>query len=277
MILYAKPFVEEKILEFRKRVSRLYRPPSLAIIQVEGNPASDKYVSNKLKRCAEVGVEAELYLFGISTSTQTIANKIKMLNADDGVDGILLQLPLPTHLDEAYLTNLIDPKKDVDGFTTHNTGALSLNVDGNIPCTPKGVIDLLKFYKIPMAGKDVLIINRSNIVGKPLAQLMLRENATVTIAHSATKNLKEKIKAADIVVTGVGIPDFLHDEDFSDDTIIIDISINFKNGKMCGDVHKEDYEDLATRCHITPVPGGIGLTTVMSLIDNLILIRENIY
>jgi methylenetetrahydrofolate dehydrogenase (NADP+)/methenyltetrahydrofolate cyclohydrolase len=276
MILYAKQFVEEKILEFRKRVSRLYRPPSLAIIQVEGNPASDKYVSNKLKRCAEVGVEAELYLFGISTSTQTIANKIKMLNADDGVDGILLQLPLPTHLDEAYLTNLIDPKKDVDGFTTHNTGALSLNVDGNIPCTPKGVIDLLKFYKIPIASKDVLIINRSNIVGKPLAQLMLRENATVTIAHSGTKNLKEKIKAADIVVTGVGIPDFLYDEDFSDDTIIIDISINFKNGKMCGDVHKEDYEDLATRCHITPVPGGIGLTTVMSLIDNLILIRENI-
>jgi methylenetetrahydrofolate dehydrogenase (NADP+)/methenyltetrahydrofolate cyclohydrolase len=276
MILYAKPFVEEKILEFRKRVSRLYRPPSLAIIQVEGNPASDKYVSNKLKRCAEVGVEAELYLFGISTSTQTIANKIKMLNADDGVDGILLQLPLPTHLDEAYLTNLIEPKKDVDGFTTHNTGALSLNVDGNIPCTPKGVIDLLKFYKIPIASKDVLIINRSNIVGKPLAQLLLRENATVTIAHSGTKNLKEKIKAADIVVTGVGIPDFLYDEDFSDDTIIIDISINFKNGKMCGDVHKEDYEDLATRCHITPVPGGIGLTTVMSLIDNLILIRENI-
>jgi methylenetetrahydrofolate dehydrogenase (NADP+)/methenyltetrahydrofolate cyclohydrolase len=257
-------------------VSRLYRPPSLAIIQVEGNPASDKYVSNKLKRCAEVGVEAELYLFGISTSTQTIANKIKMLNADDGVDGILLQLPLPDHLNEEYLTNLIDPKKDVDGFTTHNTGALSLNVDGNIPCTPKGVIDLLKFYKIPIASKDVLIINRSNIVGKPLAQLMLRENATVTIAHSGTKNLKEKIKAADIVVTGVGIPDFLYDEDFSDDTIIIDISINFKNGKMCGDVHKEDYEDLATRCHITPVPGGIGLTTVMSLIDNLILIRENI-
>lgn len=276
MILYAKPFVEEKILEFRKRVSRLYRPPYLAIIQVEGNPASDKYVSNKLKRCAEVGVEAELHLFGISTTTQSIANKINMLNADDKVDGILLQLPLPDHLDEAYLTNLIDPKKDVDGFTAYNTGALSLNVDGNIPCTPKGVIDLLKFYKVPMAGKDVLIINRSNIVGKPLAQLMLRENATVTIAHSGTKNLKEKIKAADIVVTGVGIPDFLYDEDFSDDTIIIDISINFKNGKMCGDVHKEDYEDLATRCHITPVPGGIGLTTVMSLIDNLILIRENI-
>lgn len=276
MILYAKPFVEEKILEFRKRVSRLYRPPYLAIVQVEGNPASDKYVSNKLKRCAEVGVEAELHLFGISTTTKSIANKIKMLNADDKVDGILLQLPLPDHLDEAYLTNLIDPKKDVDGFTAYNTGALSLNVDGNIPCTPKGVIDLLKFYKVPMAGKDVLIINRSNIVGKPLAQLMLRENATVTIAHSATKNLKEKIKAADIVVTGVGIPDFLQDEDFSDDTIIIDISINFKNGKMCGDVHKEDYEDLATRCHITPVPGGIGLTTVMSLIDNLILIRENI-
>lgn len=276
MILYAKPFVEEKIIEFKERVSKLDKKPALAIIQVEGNPASDKYVNNKLKRCKEVGVQADLYLLGRDTPSSEIEQIIDNLNSDDEVDGILLQLPLPDHLNEGYLTNLIDPKKDVDGFTTHNTGALSLNVDGNIPCTPKGVIDLLKFYKIPIASKDVLIINRSNIVGKPLAQLMLRENATVTIAHSGTKNLKEKIKAADIVVTGVGIPDFLYDEDFSDDTIIIDISINFKNGKMCGDVHKEDYEDLATRCHITPVPGGIGLTTVMSLIDNLILIRENI-
>lgn len=277
MILYAKPFVDEKILEFQERVSKLYRPPSLAIIQVEGNPASDKYVANKLKRCKEVGVHAELYLFGITTSSLSIENKIKMLNADDTVDGILLQLPLPDHLNEDYLTNLIDPKKDVDGFTIHNTGALSLGMECNVPCTPKGVVDLLKFYKIPMAGKDVLIINRSNIVGKPLAQLLLRENATVTVAHSRTTNLKQKIRDADIVITGVGIADFLCDDDFSDDTIIIDISINFKDGKMRGDVRKEDYEDLATRCHVTPVPGGIGQTTVISLIDNLITIKENNY
>ena len=275
MILYAKPFVEEKIIEFKERVSKLNKKPTLAIIQVEGNPASDKYVNNKLKRCKEVGVQADLYLFGKDTPSSAIERMIDILNSDDEVDGILLQLPLPDHLNEEYLTNQICPYKDVDGFTIYNTGALSLDMKCNVPCTPKGVIDLLKFYKIPIASKDVLIINRSNIVGKPLAQLLLRENATVTIAHSRTKNLKQKIKNADIVVLGVGKADFLHDEDFSDDTIIIDISINFKDGKMCGDVHKEDYEDLATRCHITPVPNGIGQTTVISLIDNLITIVEN--
>jgi methylenetetrahydrofolate dehydrogenase (NADP+)/methenyltetrahydrofolate cyclohydrolase len=275
MILYAKPFVEEKIIEFKERVSKLNKKPTLAIIQVEGNPASDKYVNNKLKRCKEVGVQADLYLLGRDTPSSEIEQIIDNLNSDDEVDGILLQLPLPDHLNEGYLTNQICPYKDVDGFTIYNTGALSLGMKCNIPCTPKGVIDLLKFYKIPIASKDVLIINRSNIVGKPLAQLLLQENATVTMAHSRTKNLKQKIKNADIVVLGVGKADFLHDEDFSDDTIIIDISINFKNGKMCGDVHKEDYEDLATRCHITPVPNGIGQTTVISLIDNLITIVEN--
>lgn len=275
MLLSAKPYVEQKIKELKERVSMMDTTPTLAIIQVEGDPAGVKYVQNKMKRCAEVGVAVELYYFGKDTDSYLIEEKIFDLNNDDDVTGILLQLPLPPQLDEHYLTNLISPNKDVDGFTELNTGRLSLGVYGNVPCTPKGVMELLDFYDIPVEGKDVLIINRSNIVGKPLAQLFLKRNATVTMAHSKTRNLKEKIWKADIVVTGVGIPNFLDENDFSNDTTIIDISINFnEEGKMCGDVNKEQYDLLKHRCNLTPVPGGVGQTTVMALIDNLIEISE---
>lgn len=274
MILDARPYVELKIKELRDRTSKLDVKPFLAIIKVGNDPASERYVKNKLKRCEEVGVEAVLYSFDSDVDEETVAAKIAQLNVDDCVTGILLQLPLPAHLNEHYLTNRIRADKDVDGFTELNTGRLSLGAHGNIPCTPKGVINLLDFYDIPIAGKDVLIINRSNIVGKPLAQLFLERDATVTVAHSKTNNLKEKIKNADIVVTGVGIPKFLHDSDFKDGTVIIDISINFVNGKMCGDVDKDHVSFLASRCDITPVPFGVGQTTVISLIDNLIEIVE---
>lgn len=276
MILSAKPYVEHKLKELKERVSMMDTTPTLAIIQVEGDPAGDKYVQNKMKRCAEVGIAVELYYFGKNTDSYLIEEKIFDLNNDDDVTGILLQLPLlPPQLDEHYLTNLISPNKDVDGFTELNAGRLSLGVYGNIPCTPKGVMELLDFYDIPIEGKDVLIINRSNIVGKPLAQLFLKRNATVTIAHSKTIGLFDKIEKADIVVTGVGIPDFLEKRDFSNGTTIIDISINFnEEGKMCGDIKKDDYELLSTRCDLTPVPGGVGQTTVMALIDNLIEISE---
>lgn len=275
MLLSAKPYVEQKIKELKERVSMLDETPTLAIIQVEGDPAGVKYVQNKMKRCAEVGVAVELYYFGKNVDSCLVEKKIFELNNDDDVTGILLQLPLPDHLDEHYLTNLISPNKDVDGFTEINSGRLSLGVYGNIPCTPKGVIELLDFYDIPIEGKDVLIINRSNIVGKPLAQLFLQRNATVTIAHSKTNYLRDKIWEADIVVTGVGIPDFLCENDFSNDTTIIDISINFdEEGRMCGDVDKDCYTFIDDRCNLTPVPGGVGQTTVMALIDNLIEISE---
>lgn len=274
MILDGKKYAECKIEELKNRVQKLEKTPRLAIIQVVGNPASDKYVANKMKRCSEVGIKCDVYKLPQLVTTIALGKLIEMLNDDNDIDGILLQLPLPQHLDELYLTNLIKPEKDVDGFTISNTGKLSVGVDGFVSCTPKGIIDLLKFYDIPMKHKDVLIINRSNIVGKPLAQLFLKEDATVTIAHSKTLGIKEKIWKSDIVVTAVGIPDFIDEKDFKNGTTIIDVSINFKDGKMCGDISRADVEKLKYRCDITPVPGGVGQTTVISLLDNVISTLE---
>ena len=274
MLLDGKKYAEAKLPELKERVSKLEKEPRLAIIQVFGDDASDRYVQNKLKRCKEVGIDTRLFYISPMVEQERIADKIRELNVDPNITGIILQLPLPEHLDEHYLTNLIDPKKDVDGFTEVNTGKLSLGQPGLIPCTAKGVIDLLDFYDIPLEGKDVLIINRSNIVGKPLAQLFLRRNATVTIAHSKTKQLKEKIEQADIVVTGVGIPKFLQYDDFTEGTTIIDISINFIQGKMCGDIKKTSEVYLARVGNLTPVPGGVGQCTVIALMENVIQITE---
>lgn len=274
MLLNAKPYVEQKIKELRKRISDLDRTPKLAIIQVEGDPASDKYVQNKIKRCVEVGIPVESYFFSKQTDSYIIEEKIMELNADDYITGILLQLPLPPHLDQHDLIKLISPMKDVDGLTIENTGRLSQGLYCNVPCTPKGIIELLEFYDIPIEGKDVLIINDSNIVGKPLAQLFLKKGATVTIAHKRTEDLAGKIYEADIVATGVGIPNFLRSVDFRADTTIIDISINFVDGKMRGDVVKEDYDTIAEHCNLTPVPGGVGQTTVMALLDTLVELAE---
>ena len=274
MLLSAKPYVEYKIKELKERLAKLDKTPKLAIIQVEGNPASDKYVSNKMKRCAEVGILADLYLYNKDVTSKELEEKIKELNNDKEVTGILIQLPLPEHLDEQFLINQICPYKDVDGLTWYNIGRLSQGVYAIPPCTPKGVIELLDYYQIPLEGKDVLIINDSNLVGKPLAQLMLQRGATVTIAHKLTQDLDDKIMRADIVATAVGIPNFLSACDFMDDTIIIDIATTFHEGKLCGDVAKSSYDTISTYCHLTPVPGGIGQTTVMALLDTLVEIID---
>lgn len=274
MLMNAKMYVEIKMEQIKARVLELDKTPKLAIIQVEGNSASDKYVANKMKKCAEAGIDVKFCYYGKEVDSETLEDKIQELNNDPDITGMLLQLPLPKHLDEHYLTNLIAPEKDVDGFTIYNTGALSLGMDCNVACTPKGIIDLLRFFQIQMVGRDVLIINDSNIVGKPLAQLFLREGSTVTIAHKRTQDLKDKIKRADIVVVAVGIANFLHNEDFTYGTTIVDVGINFVDGKMCGDVCKADYEDLSKRCNLTPVPGGVGQTTVMSVLDNVVTIAE---
>ena len=274
MLLDGKKYAEAKIVDLKSRVKDLAVKPTLAIIQVSGDPASDKYVQNKLKRCSEIGIIPKLFYCAPDIKQSQIEETIKKLNKDPGITGIILQLPLPDHLDEHYLTNLIDPKKDVDGFTETNTGKLSLGQPCLIPCTPKGIIDLLDFYDIPMEGKDVLIINRSNIVGKPLAQLFLQRNATVTVAHSKTRNLKQKLKQADIIVTGVGIPNFLRYDDFPQGATIIDVSINFVHGKMCGDVNKNSYDYLQTVGNLTPVPGGVGQSTVIALMENVVKLAE---
>ena len=276
MIVNAKSYVEWKINELQNRVSKLKTIPTLAIIKVGNDLASQKYVNNKVNRCKEVGINSRVIEFGENVTSDIVEETIKNLNSNDIITGILLQLPLPKHLDEEYLTNLIIPSKDVDGFTITNTGKLSLGMDCSVACTPRGIIDLLKFHNIEIEGKDVLIINRSNIVGKPLAQLFLKENATVTIAHSKTKDLKNKIFNSDIVVSAIGKANYFNHLDFNNNTTIVDVSINFdENGKMCGDVSKSDYDLLIEKgCNITPVPNGVGQTTVISLIEQTIELAE---
>ena len=275
-VLETKELVANKIEELKGRVSKLNRRPKLVIIRVGDDYASGKYVTNKVKRCNEVGIGSEVIQFPKCSYEFEIEHRIKLLNDDSRVTAILLQLPLPKHLDENYLTSLIAPKKDVDGFTSDNMGKLMLNQEGNVACTPKGIMTILKESHIDVTGKDVLIINRSNIVGKPLSMLMLQEDATVTIAHSKTKDLKTKIWNSDIVVTAIGKPNFFEAKDFKPGTIIIDVSINFdENGKMCGDVKKSDYDRLVEKgCKISPVPNGVGQMTVLSLIEQTIEIAE---
>lgn len=276
-LLDARQLVTKKVSQLKERVNKLSKKPSLVIIRVGEDFASGKYVSNKVKKCEEVGISSKIIHLDENISQDEVEKIIIDLNKDKDVTGILLQLPIPKHLNEDYLTNLIEVEKDVDGFTIGNMGKLSLNLDGNVACTPRGIMTLLKEFKIDMEGKDVLIINRSNIVGKPLSQLFLQENATVTIAHSKTKNLKEKIAASDVVVTAVGRANFLSAQDFSNNTTIIDVSINFNEaGKMCGDVSKEDYDVIVNekQCHLTPVPNGVGQMTVIELIEQTIEIAE---
>ncbi|MEG0855141.1 MAG: bifunctional 5,10-methylenetetrahydrofolate dehydrogenase/5,10-methenyltetrahydrofolate cyclohydrolase [Terrisporobacter sp.] len=275
-LLDARQLVIKKIEILRNRVNKLNKKPSLIIIRIGNDFASGKYVANKIKRCEEVGIESKIIHLEEDVKQEIVEETILKLNEDKDVTGILLQLPIPKHLDEDYLTNIIENDKDVDGFTIGNMGKLCLGLDGNVACTPRGIITLLKEFKIDIEGQDVLIINRSNIVGKPLSQLFLNENATVTIAHSKTKNLKEKIKLSDIVVTAVGKSNFLRSEDFSPSTTIIDVSINFnEEGKMCGDVCKSDYEGLINKnCNLTPVPNGVGQMTVIELIEQTIEIEE---
>ena len=276
MLLYAKPYVKMKVEELKKRVAKLKRKPKLVIIRVEGDEASERYVRNKNKRADEVGIDHETILFPQDVSQKEVIEKIDELNFDTSVDGILLQLPLPKHLDEHYLTNRMFYTKDVDGFTVQNSGLLALGQPNLVSCTPKGVVGLLKFYDVDLKGKDVLVINASNIVGKPLANLLLVEGATPTIAHIHTKDLKEKIKRADIIITATGQLRFLNADDFVEGQIIVDVSINVNEfGKLEGDVDKRDYDKLTERnIDIVPVPGGVGVTTVISLIENVIEIVE---
>ena len=280
MLLEAKPYVEMKIKELKERVEKLETKPKLVIIRVGNDKASEKYVNNKIKRCEEVGIESQIIHLREDISQDHVAFEIQKLNNNHWVTGILLQLPLPEHLDEEYLTNLILPSKDVDGFTTENMGRLALGMEGNIACTPRGIIDLLKFYEIPIEGENVLIINRYNIVGKPLAHLFLKENATVTIAHSKTRDLREQMANADIIVTAIGKPNYFNAWDFEPHQTIVDVSINFdENGKMCGDVDKSRYDEISNKlsCNLTPVPGGVGACTVIQLLEQTIELAERKY
>lgn len=279
MILYAKEYVEEEILRLADVVNKMDEKPTLALIKVGDDPASKNYVNNKIKMCDKIGIESKIYNLPASITEQELLNLVThSMNKRKDIDGCLIQLPLPKHINENTVLEALDHNKDVDGFSKENLGKLMRGEDTIVACTPRGVIDLLKHYKIPMSGKNIVIINRSVIVGKPLAMLFMNEDATVSICHSKTDKttMYDLIYKADIVVTAIGVPKFFKSSDFSSHTTIVDISINRDEyNKLCGDVDKNDYDVIRrNKCNITPVPGGIGQTTVLSLMKNIIEIKE---
>ena len=257
--------LKEEVEELKKK--GIY--PKLAVIMVGDDKASAVYVRNKSKACNEIGVEYEEFLLKADTTMDELLELIKKLNEDEKIDGILLQSPIPRHLDinEAFMA--IDPKKDVDGFHPVNVGKLSLNQDCFVSCTPYGIIKMLETYNVPIEGARAVIIGRSNIVGKPLIQCLLNKNATVTICHSKTKNLEEVTKQADILIAAIGKPEFVTGNMVKEGTTVIDVGINrTEEGKLVGDVNFEEVSKKAS--YITPVPGGVGPMTIAMLMTNVV-------
>ncbi len=241
--------------------------PGLAVIIVGTDPASQVYVGSKERTCIELGMYSEKYELPESTTNEELLALVKKLNKDDKIHGILCQLPLPKHLDEKAVIDAIVPEKDVDAFHVQNVGKIMIGDYDFLPCTPAGIMEMLKYTNIDPAGKHCVVIGRSNIVGKPMAMLMLHANATVTICHSRTQNLKEICREADILVASVGKAKFVTPDMVKDGAVVIDVGINRdENGKLCGDV---DYEAVAPKCSaITPVPGGVGPMTIAMLMQN---------
>ena len=245
----------------------------LGLILVGEDPASQVYVKNKIKACEYVGIESYCYRMDVNSTQEEVLEVVDKLNKDDKVNGILVQLPLPKHLDEKVILDRIDVKKDVDGFSAYQIGKMVLGEKSIVSCTPKGIIELLKYYKIDIAGKNAVVIGRSNIVGKPISMLLLKENATVTICHSRTQNLAEICAKADILVVAIGKAKFVKNNMVKNGAVIIDVGINRdEDGKLCGDV---DFEDVVDKCsYITPVPGGVGPMTVTMLLKNTLEIAN---
>lgn len=241
----------------------------LAVILVGDDPASKVYVRNKINGCAEVGIASTLEAMPADSTFEQVAAKIEQFNADPEISGILLQLPVPKHLDEAALLHLIDPSKDVDGCHYVQKGKLWTGEPELIPCTPYGVMKLLDHYSIPLEGKNAVVVGRSNLVGKPLAQLLLDRNATVTVCHSRTRDLGSITSRADIVCVAIGKAKFLKADMVKEGAVVIDVGMDRdENGKLCGDV---DFAEVAPKCsYITPVPGGVGPMTVTMLLQNTV-------
>ncbi len=243
--------------------------PCLAVIQVGNDPASCVYVNNKKKACAYIGIESLSYELDEQISQEELLTIIDELNHNEMVNGILVQLPLPKHIDENTIIHAIAPEKDVDGFHPETVGNMCIGSKGFLPCTPAGVIQLLKRSNIEIEGKECVVIGRSNIVGKPMAMLLLRENGTVTITHSRTRDLKEITKRADILVAAIGKPKFVTAEYVKEGAVVIDVGIHRnENNKLCGDV---DFDDVIGKVSaITPVPGGVGPMTIAMLMNNCV-------
>lgn len=241
----------------------------LAVVQVGDDPASTVYVNNKKKACAYIGIESRSYELPESTSEEELTALVEELNGDDGVNGILVQLPLPSHIDEGRIIRTISPDKDVDGFHPVSVGRLWIGEKGFLSCTPAGIIQLLKRSNIEIAGKNCVIIGRSNIVGKPMAALLLRENGTVTITHSKTKDLQKITKTADILIVAIGKERFITSDYVKEGAVVIDVGMHRDSeNHLCGDVDFKDVEPKVSA--ITPVPGGVGPMTIAMLMNNCV-------
>lgn len=248
-------------------IKKVGRAPSLAVILVGDDPASHIYVNSKVRQAKEVGINSTDIKLPESTSSKELADLIKKLNADDNVDGILIQLPLPKHIKEGDMLDLVDPNKDVDGFSVLNQGKLFQNRDSILSATPKGIINLIDHYKIKLEGINATVIGRSLIVGMPMAKLLLNRNATVTTCHRYTKNLAEHTKNADLIVVATGQKHLIKKDMVKEGVIIIDVGINREGNKIYGDVDYENVKEVAS--YITPVPGGVGPMTISALLENV--------
>ncbi|MBQ3142436.1 MAG: bifunctional 5,10-methylenetetrahydrofolate dehydrogenase/5,10-methenyltetrahydrofolate cyclohydrolase [Bacilli bacterium] len=265
-ILDAK-IVRDKLLnEYKEKIKNIEKKLKLVVIRVGDNPSSIIYVNSKRKVCEDIGILFEEIYFNENTKENELIEKLEILNKDANVTSILVQLPLPNHINPSNVINKIDYKKDVDGLTFINIGKLLSGEDAIEACTAKGIISLLEFYNISLESKNITIINRSTLIGKPLIPLLLNRNATVTVCHSKTKNLSHHTKNADIIIVAVGKKDFLTKDMVSENVVVIDVGINKVDGKIYGDAHKDliGYVDS-----ISPVPGGVGLMTVCSVAQNV--------
>lgn len=266
MLIDGKLVKKEKLLELKQKLLELKSLPCLCVIQVGEDEASKVYVRQKEKLCEELGYRFIHKKLPADIEEIMLIQEIDLLNLDDDVDGIIVQMPLPPHLNPITVLNTIDPDKDVDGLTFINSGRLLQGADGFVPCTPKGIIDLLNHYNLTIEGKTCLVIGRSILVGKPMAHLLLDNNGTVVVVHSKTPNLKELSLQADIIVSCVGKKWLVTEDMVKDGAIVIDVGINRDNGKLYGDV---DFDNVSSKAsYITPVPGGVGQMTVYELCEN---------
>lgn len=270
-IIDGKALSEKTLEEIKETHDELQkksgRKAGLAVIIVGENPASKIYVRNKISACEKVGFNSETIRLDESISEENLLLEIEKLNNDDNIDGILVQLPLPKHINELEVINAISAEKDVDGFHTTNIGKMTIGDEtGFLPCTPAGVIQMFEEYNIDLEGKDVLVIGQSNIVGKPMTLLLIKKRATVQVCNSKTKNLSEKLQKSDVVVAAAGSPKLVKASDVKEGVVVIDVGINRVDGKLCGDV---DFDEVSKKASfITPVPGGVGPMTIAMLIKN---------
>jgi methylenetetrahydrofolate dehydrogenase (NADP+)/methenyltetrahydrofolate cyclohydrolase len=272
----AKKIKSVLAIEIEYLVKKHGRAPKLCIVLAGDDPASASYVKSKQKSCNEIGILCDLSILPYSTSQKELLALIETLNNDPEVDGILVQLPLPKHIDRNIVLRAIDYKKDVDGLHPMNAGLLNQSDDAVIPCTPKGILSLLKAEDIPITGKHCVVIGRSNLVGKPMAQLMLRENASVTVCHSKTRDLPYLTRQGEILIIAIGQPDLVNADMLKEGAVVVDVGINNVDGKLVGDIYNSiDVNDIEKKAAaITPVPGGVGPMTIASLMENVVEIYK---